>query len=94
MGILGFIILGLIAGAIARAIHSGPEPGGILGTLLVGVVGAIIGGLIASAIGLGGLGSFFSLGTWLIAIGGAFLFLVLYAAVVNRQDSGHRAHGV
>ena len=95
MGILGFIILGLIAGAIAKAIHSGPEPGGVLGALLVGVVGAIIGGLIASAIGLGGLGSFFSIGTWLIAIAGAFLFLMIYSAVVGRESSGrHHAHGV
>ena len=85
MGILGFILLGLIAGAIAKAIHSGPEPGGFLGTLLVGVVGAVVGGLIASAIGLGGIGSFFSLGTWLIAIGGALLFLFVYAAVAGRE---------
>lgn len=93
MGILGWIILGLVAGAIAKAVHSGPEPGGVLGTLLVGVVGAILGGLIASAIGVGGIGSFFSVGTWLIAIAGAFLFLFLYAAVVDRSasDRGDRA---
>jgi len=88
MGILGWIILGLIAGAIAKALHKGPEPGGVLGTLLVGVVGAILGGLIASAIGVGEIGSFFSIGTWLIAIGGAFLFLMLYEAVVSRTGSG------
>jgi uncharacterized membrane protein YeaQ/YmgE (transglycosylase-associated protein family) len=83
MSIIAFIILGLIAGAIAKAVWSGDEPGGFLGTLLVGVVGALLGGVIASAAGLGGLGSFFSLGTWLIAIAGALLFLVLFSAVTG-----------
>ena len=83
MGIIGFLILGLIAGAIAKALHKGHEPGGMLGTLIVGVLGALLGGLIASAIGLGGLGSFFSLGTWLVAIGGAFVLLVVYSAVTS-----------
>jgi len=42
MGILGWIILGLVAGAIAKALHKGEEPGGLLGTLAVGVLGAIL----------------------------------------------------
>jgi uncharacterized membrane protein YeaQ/YmgE (transglycosylase-associated protein family) len=88
MGIIAFIILGLIAGAIAKAIWKGEEPGGLLGTLAVGVVGALMGGIIASAAGLGGLGSFFSLSTWLIAIGGALLFLFLFNLVANRTDAG------
>ena len=91
MGILGWIILGLIAGAIAKAIHKGEEPGGVLGTLAVGVLGAIVGGLIASAVGIGGISSFFSIGTWIIAIGGAFLLLVLYDAMTGR--TGDRSHG-
>ena len=81
MGILGWIILGLIAGAIAKAVHRGNEPGGILGTLVVGVLGAVVGGLIASAVGIGGIGSFFSVGTWLIAVGGALLLLVIYSTL-------------
>jgi len=84
MGILGFVILGLVAGAIAKAIHKGHEPGGLLGTLFVGVLGAILGGLLASAVGLGGISSFFSLGTWITAIGGALLLLTLYNAVAGR----------
>ena len=83
MGIIGFILLGLIAGALAKAVWKGDEPGGLLGTLLVGVVGALLGGVIESAAGLGGLGSFFSLGTWLIALGGAFLFLFLFDLVTR-----------
>ena len=92
MGIIGFLILGLIAGAIAKALHRGDEPGGVIGTLVVGVLGALLGGLIASAAGLGGLGSFFSLGTWLVAIGGAFLLLVIYNAVTS--SSGERRTAV
>ena len=94
MGILGFIILGLVAGAIAKALHKGEEPGGILGTFVTGILGAIVGGLVASALGIGSLGSFFSLGTWLIAIVGALLLLVAYSAVAGRSDGATRARGV
>lgn len=83
MGIIGWIVLGLVAGAIAKALHSGNEPGGVLGTMAVGILGAIVGGLIASAVGIGSISSFFSLGTWLIAIGGALLLLVVYNAVTG-----------
>jgi uncharacterized membrane protein YeaQ/YmgE (transglycosylase-associated protein family) len=91
MGLLGFIVLGLIAGAIAKAVHRGSEPGGLIGTTAVGIAGALLGGLLASAAGLGGLGSFFSLGTWLIAIAGALLLLVLFDLVTGarRGSSPH-----
>ena len=92
MGILGWIILGLVAGAIAKAVHRGKEPGGFLGTLAVGVLGAVVGGLIASAVGIGGIGSFFSLGTWLIAIGGALLLLIIYSSLTGGESrSRHTA---
>ncbi len=93
MGIIGFILLGLIAGAIAKALHKGEEPGGILGTFVTGILGAVVGGLVASALGIGSLSSFFSLGTWLIAIGGALLLLVAYNALATR-DGAPRARGV
>jgi len=83
MGILGWIVMGLVAGAIAKALHKGEEPGGLLGTLAVGVLGAVVGGLIATAVGVGGIGSFFSLGMWLIAIAGALLLLFVYSALVG-----------
>jgi uncharacterized membrane protein YeaQ/YmgE (transglycosylase-associated protein family) len=91
MGILGWIILGLVAGAIAKTLHPGDDPGGLLGTLVVGVLGALLGGLIASALDVGELSSFFSIGTWLIAIGGALLLLVLYSAVTGRGRRGASA---
>jgi uncharacterized membrane protein YeaQ/YmgE (transglycosylase-associated protein family) len=87
MGIIGWVVLGLVAGTIAKAIHRGDEPGGVLGTLAVGIIGALLGGFIASALGFGAIGSFFSLGTWLIAIGGALLLLVVYSATVGRRKS-------
>lgn len=88
MGILGFILLGLIAGAIAKAILPGDDPGGLIVTTLIGIAGALVGGLIASALGIGHLDEFFDLGTWLIAIAGSLLLLVIYRLVVG-QD--HRA---
>ena len=95
MGVISFIILGFLAGAIAKAFHKGNEPGGALGTLFVGMLGAVLGGLIASAVGIGSLSSFFSIGTWLIAIGGAFLLLVVYNAVSARgRHGGAHAAGV
>ncbi len=92
MGILGWIILGLVAGAIAKALHRGREPGGVLGTLAVGVLGAMAGGLIASVVGIGGISSFFSVGTWIIAIAGAFLLLVIYNALAGGDRSTRPAH--
>ena len=86
MGILGWALLGLIAGAIAKTLHPGDDPGGILGTMLVGVLGALLGGVIASALGVGGIESFFSLGTWLIAILGAILLLAIYRAVTSGRS--------
>ena len=93
MGVISFIILGFLAGAIAKALHKGEEPGGAIGALFVGVLGALLGGLIASAVGIGSISSFFSLGTWLIAIGGAFLLLMLYNAVATRSHRGARTAG-
>jgi len=94
MGIIGWIILGVIAGAIARTLHKGNEPGGLLGTMVVGILGALLGGLIASAVGVGSIGSFFSIATWAIAIGGAFLLLVLYDAATTAGSRGGRTAGV
>ena len=87
MGILGWIVLGLVAGAIAKAIMPGDDPGGIFVTMLIGIAGAIVGGLIASALNVGDLDEFFDIGTWLIAIAGSLLLLAVYRAVADR---GHR----
>jgi uncharacterized membrane protein YeaQ/YmgE (transglycosylase-associated protein family) len=87
MGVLGWIILGLVAGAVAKALHKGHEPGGLFGMLIVGVAGAMLGGFIAAVVGIGAIGSFFSVGTWLIAIGGALLLLVIYNTLAGATRS-------
>lgn len=89
MGIIGWILLGLCAGAIAKLIMPGEDPGGIIVTTLIGIAGAIVGGLIASALDIGDLDEFFDIGTWLIAIGGSLLLLAIYRVVVgNRTGRG------
>ncbi|WP_434995614.1 GlsB/YeaQ/YmgE family stress response membrane protein [Arthrobacter sp. Ld5] len=87
MGIIGWLVLGLIAGAIAKLILPGRQGGGWVITLVLGVVGALLGGFIGSAIFGVGVDSFFSLSTWLLAIGGALIVLVIYGAVTGRKGS-------
>ncbi|MGO4807909.1 GlsB/YeaQ/YmgE family stress response membrane protein [Arthrobacter sp. 2MCAF15] len=86
MGILGFLLLGLIAGAIAKAILPGRQGGGWVITLVLGVVGAILGGWIGSLIFGGGLGDFFDLRTWLLSILGAVIVLLIFGAVAGRRS--------
>ena len=92
MGIIGWIVLGLLAGAIAKAIMPGDDPGGIFVTMIIGIVGAILGGFIASALNVGDLDEFFDIGTWLIAIAGSLLLLFIYRMVTgNRAGAGRPA---
>jgi uncharacterized membrane protein YeaQ/YmgE (transglycosylase-associated protein family) len=86
MGILAFLILGLIAGAIAKALLPGRQGGGWLVTLVLGVVGAILGGWIGSLIFGGGLGNFFDLRTWLLSILGAVIVLLVFGAIAGRRS--------
>jgi uncharacterized membrane protein YeaQ/YmgE (transglycosylase-associated protein family) len=83
MGIIGWIILGLAAGAIAKAILPGTQGGGWLITLVLGVVGALLGGFIGGAVFGVGLETFFSIQTWLLAIGGSILVLLIYGLVTR-----------
>ena len=85
MGFFAFLILGLIAGAIAKAILPGKQGGGIFITLLLGVVGAFLGGWLGGMIFNTGLQEFFSLQTWLLAIGGAVIVLLVYGMITKRS---------
>ncbi|ALE05808.1 hypothetical protein AL755_10560 [Arthrobacter sp. ERGS1:01] len=85
MSFVAFLILGLIVGAIAKAILPGRQNGGILITMLLGVVGALLGGWIGGAIFGVGLENFWSLQTWLVAIVGSLIVLGVYGAVVRRR---------
>jgi uncharacterized membrane protein YeaQ/YmgE (transglycosylase-associated protein family) len=82
MGIIAWILLGLFAGTIARALIPGrTEPGGCIGTTAVGILGALLGGFLASALDVGEIDDFFDIGTWLIAVGGSILLLLIIRAV-------------
>ena len=89
MGIIAFIILGLLAGAIAKAIMPGDDPGGIIVTAIIGIVGALLGGFLAGVLfDADPLDEFFDISTWLTAIVGAIILLFIYRMVVGR---GRRA---
>ena len=90
MGIIGWIVLGLIAGAIAKTIMPGDDPGGIIVTIIIGIVGAIVGGYIASALGIGDQKEFLDIGTWIIAILGALLLLAIYRVVAGGRGNRRR----
>jgi uncharacterized membrane protein YeaQ/YmgE (transglycosylase-associated protein family) len=86
MGIIAFLILGLLAGAIAKAVLPGDDPGGIIVTMVVGVVGALLGGFLAGLIfDANPVDEFFSLSTWLAAIIGSIVLLLIYRMVTGNR---------
>lgn len=85
MGFFAFIILGLIAGAIAKAILPGKQGGGWFATLILGVIGAIVGGWLGSIIFNASLEKFWSLQTWALAIGGAIVVLLIWGLLTGRK---------
>ena len=90
MGIIAFIILGLLAGIIAKAILPGDDPGGIIVTALIGVAGALVGGFLASVLfNAHPLNDFFDLSTWITAIVGSLILLVAYRMITgNHRRTG------
>ena len=84
MGILSWILLGLVAGALAKFIMPGRDPGGIFVTILLGIVGAFLGGFLGTFIGLGKITSF-DLGGIFIATLGAILVLIIYRMVMKNR---------
>ena len=89
MSIVAWIVLGFLAGVIAKAIMPGAERVGIILTTVLGVAGALLGGFLATALGLGDpIDEFFDLSTWLAAIIGAIILLAIWGMVTNRD---HRA---
>jgi uncharacterized membrane protein YeaQ/YmgE (transglycosylase-associated protein family) len=86
MGIIGWIILGLLAGVLAKLILPGDQPGGIIVTTLIGVVGAVVAGFVAQALGFGDpIDEFFDISTWVAAIIGAVVLLAIWGAVASRR---------
>lgn len=88
MNILAWIVLGLIAGAIAKAIYPGYQSGNILGTMILGIVGAFVGGTLYEFLTTGTLtltAASLSLGGILVAVLGAVVALFLYYALIRRS---------
>ncbi len=84
MGIISWIIFGLVAGAIARLIHPGRDPGGCVVTPLLGIGGALVGGYIGTLLGWGRV-SGFDLRSLALAVLGALILLILYRTVFGRR---------
>lgn len=80
-GFIGWIVVGLIAGVLAKWIMPGRDPGGIIVTILIGIAGGLLGGFIASRIGIGG-GNVVNI---IIATVGAILLLWIYRIVKSRS---------
>ncbi len=86
MGIIAFLVLGLIAGAIAKLLVPGRDPGGILTTMAIGVVGALLGGFVGGALlGADPVDEFFDVSTWLAAIVGSVVLLLVFRMVAGSR---------
>ncbi len=80
MGILSWIVFGLIAGLIGKLLMPGKDPGGFFITILLGIAGALVGGFVARALGMGDIDGF-NLGSFFIAVAGSILLLIGYRMV-------------
>ena len=84
MGIIAWIVVGLIAGALAKLIMPGDDPGGIIVTILLGIVGAFVGGFVVNLLGGAGV-SGFNLWSIVVATIGAIILLAIYRLVAGRR---------
>jgi uncharacterized membrane protein YeaQ/YmgE (transglycosylase-associated protein family) len=82
MGIVAWVVFGLIAGALAKFIMPGKQGGGIILTIVLGIVGAVVGGFVGTLLGFGDI-SGFDLRSMALAVGGALLVLFVYGLVVR-----------
>ena len=84
MGILSWILMGLIVGVIAKLVMPGPDPGGIFITILLGIGGAFVGGYVGSFLGLGSVTGL-NLGSLLLSVGGEVHILILYRTIRKKR---------
>jgi uncharacterized membrane protein YeaQ/YmgE (transglycosylase-associated protein family) len=83
MGIIAWIIVGLIAGALGKLVMPGRDPGGIIVTILLGIAGALVGGfIIQGLLGIGGGGFIWSI---IVATIGAVILLAIYRALIGQR---------
>jgi uncharacterized membrane protein YeaQ/YmgE (transglycosylase-associated protein family) len=86
VGIIAFIILGLLAGAIAKALLPGDDPGGFIVTAIIGIVGALLGGFLAGVLfDADPMDEFFDISSWITAIIGSIILLLIYRMAVGRR---------
>ncbi|MFI9742164.1 GlsB/YeaQ/YmgE family stress response membrane protein [Streptomyces sp. NPDC052494] len=86
MGIIAWILIGLLAGAIAKALMPGRDPGGIIVTMLIGVAGGLLGGWLGKVVlGVDAIDGFFDLSTWIAAIIGSVILLALYRLITGNR---------
>jgi uncharacterized membrane protein YeaQ/YmgE (transglycosylase-associated protein family) len=96
MGIIAWIVLGLAAGLLANMLIPGRRSQGLILTCVIGIVGALLGGWVATKVfHIHSLQGFFNLSTWITAIVGAAVLLLIYHLVTSRSGSGRsRRSGV
>jgi uncharacterized membrane protein YeaQ/YmgE (transglycosylase-associated protein family) len=85
MSLLAWIVLGLIAGLVAKALVPGRDPGGCVITILVGIAGALVGGWLSTLLGFGGLAGALDVRNLVIAVLGAIVLLVLWRLLFGRR---------
>ncbi|MFD5522474.1 GlsB/YeaQ/YmgE family stress response membrane protein [Streptomyces sp. NPDC127066] len=92
MGVIAWILIGLLAGAIAKLLLPGKDPGGIIVTMLIGVAGGLLGGWLGKVVfGVDSIDGFFDLSTWIAAIAGSLILLVLYRVLTGNSRSHRHA---
>jgi uncharacterized membrane protein YeaQ/YmgE (transglycosylase-associated protein family) len=88
VGIIGWIVLGFLAGLIAKALMPGDDRGGFILTTLLGIVGALLGGFLASVLGLGDpIDEFFDISTWVAAVIGSLVVLFVWNLISERRTA-------
>lgn len=89
IGLISWIVLGLVAGIVAKFLLPGRDPGGCIVTILIGIAGALLGGYLATLLGYGGIARFDLYG-FIIAVLGAVILLLLYRLVFGRPKEKRR----
>ena len=84
MGILAWIVFGLIAGALAKFLMPGNDPGGCVVTTIIGIIGALLGGFLATQLGYGGI-SGFDFRSFIVAVIGSILLLIIWRLIRGRR---------
>lgn len=86
MGIFAWILLGLLAGIIAKLLMPGKDPGGIIVTMLIGIAGGLLGGWLGKVIfGVDSIDGFFELSTWIAAIVGSLILLAVFRLFARKN---------